>query len=109
MPEGHSWWRPDFAPRLAYENTGRNWYGNYPNWHRYNGRAFVLNYYYKGFYSVSVDTLDIIRNMPDPYAAMSHYEFFAELYALYYDIDDPKKNAIPQDIADWFENNIGRS
>jgi hypothetical protein len=38
---------------------------------------------------------------------MSHYEFFAELYALYYDLDDPKRPAIPQDVAQWLDGNIG--
>lgn len=106
LPEDHPWWQPGFAPRLAYENTGAKWYGNYPKWYKYNSRAFVLNYWYKCLCIVNTGTLDIITQMPDPYAAMSHTEFFAELYAVYYDLDDPCRHNIPPDIINWFEKNI---
>ena len=44
-----------------------------------------------------VDTaaLNLVAKMPDNYAAMSHYEFFAEMYVLYYDYDDPKRKPSP--------------
>ena len=38
---------------------------------------------------------------------MSHYEFFAELYALFYDTDDPQRQAIPADVAAGLDANIG--
>ena len=49
-----------------------------------------------------------VAKMPDKYAAMSHYEFFAETYALYYDYDDPKRRVIPAAIAECFDDNIGK-
>jgi hypothetical protein len=39
---------------------------------------------------------------------MSPLEFFAELYALYYDLDDPKRSAIPADVGKWLEKNVGQ-
>jgi hypothetical protein len=39
---------------------------------------------------------------------MSYWEFFAEIYALYYDYDDPKRKAIPKTVAKWLEENIGK-
>ncbi len=45
--------------------------------------------------------------MPRDYASMSHFEFFAELYALYYDEDDPLRGNIPGNIAQWFDQHIG--
>ena len=38
---------------------------------------------------------------------MSQYEFFAELYALYFDLDDPKRSVIPANVASWLTTNIG--
>jgi hypothetical protein len=38
---------------------------------------------------------------------MSHFEFFAEVYALYYDLDDPQRPAIPADVAQWLDDHIG--
>ena len=57
-----------------------------------------------------VDTaaLNLVAKMPDNHAAMSHYEFFAEMYALYYDYDDPKRKAIPATVAKWLDENIGK-
>jgi hypothetical protein len=72
------------------------------------GRAFALNYWYAAFMVVDTATLDLVAKMPDNYAAMSHYEFFAELYALYYDYDDPKRKVIPPAIAKWFDTHIGK-
>jgi hypothetical protein len=40
---------------------------------------------------------------------MSHYEFFAEMYALYYDYDDPKRKAIPAAVAKWMDENIAKA
>jgi|GEM_PF-6044137 len=48
-----------------------------------------------------VDTaaLNLVAKMFDNHAAMSHYEFFAEMYALYYDYDDRKRKATPAAVA----------
>ena len=59
--------------------------------------------------TVNESTLDFVDKMPDKYAAMSPFEFFAELYALHYDKDDPKRKNIPKDVAAWMNENIGRA
>jgi CpXC motif protein len=107
LPSGHPWYGPTFGPRLASEQTQANWYEHFRTWYRSNNHAFFLNYWYKTFLAVDVAALDLVEQMPSSYASMSHYEFFAELYALYYDLDDPKRPAIPQDVAQWLDGNIG--
>jgi CpXC protein len=107
LPLGHQWYASNFGPRLAFEKTGSNWFKNNANWYRANGKAFFLNYWYKTLVVVDISTLDMVAKMPSSYASMSHYEFFAELYALYYDLDDPKRTVIPSDVAKWIDANIG--
>jgi hypothetical protein len=107
VPAGHAWWRADFGPRLAYERTGSNWYQNHPRWYRHDGRAFFLNYWYKTLCVVDETTLALVARMPSSYAAMSPFEFFAELYALYHDLDDPLRGALPAEVIQWFENVVG--
>ena len=107
LPQGHPWHGATFAPRLAFEKTGKNWYLNFQTWHRVNGKAFYLNFWYQTFLVVDATTLELVGHMPDPYASMSHYEFFAELYALHYDRDDPSRTVIPADVAQWIDTNIG--
>lgn len=107
-PASHPWWKQDFGPRLAYEKTGPNWFENYQTWHRSGGRAFFLNYWYGSLMVVDEVTLNLVASMPDSYAAMSHFEFFAELYSLYYDYDDPKRSVVPLDVAAWLDSNIGK-
>jgi len=34
--------------------------------------------------------------------------FLAEMYALYYDYDDPKRKAIPATVRKWMDDNIGK-
>ncbi|WP_428408853.1 CpXC domain-containing protein [Hyphococcus sp.] len=105
-PTGHPWWKATFGPRLAYEKTGSYWYNNFQNWHVKSGYAFYLNYWYQTFMAVKTDALKLIAKMPSSYAAMSHYEFFAELYALYFDHDDPRRKHLPDEVVQWFQNHI---
>ncbi len=107
LSAGHPWYRTDFGPRLAFEATGANWFQNYQTWFTRNGKAFFLNYWYQTLMAVNTDTLRLVAAMPDPYAAMSHYEFFAELYALHYDADDPLRPSIPPDVSQWLNDHIG--
>lgn len=106
-PPGHAWWRADFGPRLAYANTGAHWFTNHRRWYRHGGKAFFLNFYYRAFMSVDDACLQLVAQMPSDYAAMSHFEFFAELYALHHDLNDPKRPAIPPDVLAWLDGNLG--
>lgn len=107
VPPGHPWHADDFGPRLAFERSESKWYRTYPQWYRANGKAFFLNYWYATLVAVDESTLDLVAQLPDDYAAMSHFEFFAELYALYYDPDDPRWNVVPQEVRDWFDQHAG--
>ena len=107
LPDGHAWYREDFGPRLACENSLKDWYKSHAKWHRAHGKAFFVNYFYGNFMAVDVQTVALIDLMPDAYAAMSDSEFFAELYALYYDLDDPKRPAIPADVMSWLDPTLG--
>ena len=105
----HAWWAKNFGPRLAFEKSGKeDWFNNFNTWHRVGSLAFALNYWYAEFMVVDVSALAIVSKLPDAYAAMSHFEFFAELYALYYDVDDPKRKLIPAEVGKWLDANIGK-
>lgn len=107
VPSNHPWYTSDFAPRLACEQTGAYWYNNNQKWYRANGRAFFLNYYYRTFTVVNESALDLVEQMPSSYAAMSPFEFFAELYAVFYNLNNPDWGNIPQNLRDWLWDNIG--
>jgi hypothetical protein len=96
-----------FAARKVYDCTPGDWFRAFKSWHTYKDKAFFLNYYYDRLYVVNKNTLGLIGKMPDNYAAMSHEEFFAELYALYYDKDDPKRKVIPPHVMQWMKSNLG--
>ncbi len=106
-PAGHPWYRSNFGPRLAFERSGAYWFQNYVTWYRRGQRAFFMNFWYRTFMAVDTKTLELVAKMPDAYASMSHFEFFAELYALYYDLDDPKRSVIPANVSKWIATNLG--
>jgi hypothetical protein len=109
-PEGHPWRREDLAARQAYERSDSNWYLHHPTWYRANGKAFFVNFYYSELMVVDEATSKFIsRVMPSPYAAMSPLEFFAELYALYHDPRDPRRQLLPDDVSQWLADNVGAS
>ncbi len=106
----HPWRGANFGLRLAAEGSQAKWYDSNQDWYCINGRAFFLNYWYCMFMVSNTATLDFINNsMPDKYAAMSHLEFFAELYALYYDLNDPQRPNISNQVMQWLEQNVGRA
>lgn len=109
LPAGHPWNGANFGPRLAFEHTGPNWYRNNDKWLRVEKKAFFMNFWYQTFLVVDEKALELIKKMPDNYAAMSHYEFFAELYALYYDLNDPKRKNIPESAMRWLDEHIGKA
>ncbi len=107
-PAGHPWNRADFNPRMALQRTGGNWFMNNSAWLLHQGSRFAANFWYATLMVVRDDTLAFVNSkMPDNYAAMSPLEFFAELYALYFDLDDPQRKNIPRVVAAWMEKNIG--
>lgn len=103
VPRGHPWWGDGFAPREAVERTGGYWFENFAQWRQVGDRRFALNYWYPGFMVLSEAAVQLVADMPDSYAAMSPFEFFAELYGLHFDGDDPQRQAIPEDAREWFE------
>ncbi len=109
-PAGSPWRGADFGPRLAYERSGRDWYANNANWYRANGKAFAFNFWYGMLMCVNEATLELVNGqMPDSYAAMSPAEFFAEIYALFYDLNDPQRKNIPADVMAWMKAKLGKA
>lgn len=107
-PAGSPWRERGFGPRLAFEQSGENWYEHHAGWYRAGQRAFALNFWYGTLMCVSTSTLDFIaERMPDNYSAMSPAEFFAELYAVVYDMDDPRRNKLPADVLAFFADKLG--
>lgn len=108
VPSNHPWNASNFGPRLACERTGDPLWDNYHQWYRANGLAFYRDYDYGYVTVVKESTLDFVeQNMPSSYALRSAFEFFAELYALFYDLDDSLWENIPQNLRDWLWDNIG--
>jgi hypothetical protein len=105
VPADDPWNQKDFGPRLAYEQSQSAWYRYNKTWHRANGKAFFLNYWYRTFIAVDESVLALVAQMPSDYAAMSHFEFFAELYALYHDVDNPSRAQISAEMATWLAQN----
>lgn len=105
----HPWYTAFFRPRLVFNASDppgdKYWFQNSWKWKRYNGYAFAFNFYYKKLMAVSVSTIKLIKKIEKPYASMSSKEFFAELYELYYDLDDDR-SAIPEDVKDWMDTNL---
>ncbi len=107
-PAGSPWREKTFGPRLAFELSGDSWYEHHDRWYRAGSRAFAFNFWYGTLMCVSTTTLDFIaEKMPDAYAAMSPGEFFAEVYAVVYDLDDPKRKKMPADVMKFFDEKLG--
>ncbi|MEP3388400.1 MAG: CpXC domain-containing protein [Reichenbachiella sp.] len=120
LSSSHPWNTANLVARLAYENTQNIsgscdinyhdcWFANYSNWHGHHGKAFFINYYYQVLMSVDITTLDMVSRMPSDYAIMSPEEFFAELYTVFHDKDDPEREYLPRDVVDWLIQNLGDS
>lgn len=108
VPSNHPWYASNYRPRLACEQTGNPHWDNYRKWYLANGLAFYIDYYFKIFTVVNASTLDFVeQNMPSSYALRSALEFFAELYAVFYDLNDSCWGYIPQNLRDWLWDNIG--
>lgn len=106
-PAGSPWRDKSFGPRLAFEQSGENWYDKHGQWYRSGNRAFAFNFWYGTLLCVSTTTLDFIdEKMPDAYAAMSPGEFFAELYAVVYDHDDPRRKKLPAAVMKFFDEQL---
>jgi hypothetical protein len=108
-PQSHPCNQPEFGPRLALEGSSdpvqnRYWYDCYKTWYRHGRLRFCCNFWYAQLMAVSADTLGIVTRMNSSYAAMSPPEFFAEMYAAYYDSNPARRKAFPADVHDWFSN-----
>jgi len=108
-PSGSPWRVAGFGPRLAFEQSGDSWYEKNSQWYRAGGKAFAFNFWYGTLMCVSEATLGFINTrMPDAYAAMSPGEFFAEIYALFYDPGNPKRKNLPADVMKWLDRELGQ-
>ncbi|MBL8671792.1 MAG: hypothetical protein JNK11_14135, partial [Alphaproteobacteria bacterium] len=107
LPAEHPWHADGFGPRLAFERTGARWYRSTQTWLRSGGRAFFYNFYYGRLMAVDERTLDMIDDcLPSRYAAMSPAEFFAEVYAAYFDPHPDGRARLPADVRDWMAAHV---
>ncbi len=100
------WGRDGFGPRLALEQGGSPWWSEHARWFRTAGKAFFANPWYATLIAVDEAALQLISRMPDAYAAMSHFEFFAELYAMHQDPANPRHRGMPRDVARWLSREL---
>lgn len=91
----------------AWKQSGSDWYEHCDEWFVAGGRRFFINFWYGTFMCVNDTTISLVGKMPSLYAAMSPAEFFAELYALWYDEDDPDRKLVPPAARTWFKKNVG--
>lgn len=107
-PSGHLWNSSQFGPRQAFQLTGDNWYNRCDQWYKFKTKRFFVNYYYVRLMVVDDAAVQLVATtMPDRYASMSPFEFFAELFAWYYDNQSPKRASIPDAVATWFLQKVG--
>lgn len=107
-PTNHLWNDHAFGPRSAFEKTGRHWWSRCDQWHLAAGKRFFVNYYYSRLMAIDDTAVSlIVEHMPNRYASMSPYEFFAEIFAWYYDGQSPRRDKIPAAISAWLVANIG--
>lgn len=98
------WYGRNFGPRLVYEGSPARWFLQSQLWYREEGRAFALNYWYGQPMVVHASTIElVVTAMPSLYALMSPQEFFAEIYALYYDLDDPLRARLPVSVIEGLD------
>jgi Mlc titration factor MtfA (ptsG expression regulator) len=85
------------------------WYELSHQWHTDNDLAFSYNYYYKNLMVANTKAIKLIRQLSRPYAAMSPKEFFAELYAEFYDKPTEMgiQSQLPAEVGQWLSENIG--
>jgi hypothetical protein len=116
--EGHPFNDPDYGPRRAYDRSTGKWWLNAKNWHtsEYQGEewAFAINYSYKHLMAIKVATiekhLESLHYYPDDkdgaYGFYSPWEFFAEIYRVYYDpcFDSKLHDKV---TLDWLHANLG--
>ena len=109
LPATHPWNSKKCIPQVVFKKSQKDkeWFYNYKHWYSFNGKAFFLNYYYQKLCVINASTLELVKGMPSEYAVMSPFEFFAELYALYYNPANPKRKNIPKDVVAWLNKNIG--
>ena len=106
-PSGHLWNDPAFGPRAAFNKTRSSWWETNQGWHAANGHRFFVNHYYNELMSLNEAAIALLPSMPSDYAAMSPFEFFAEMFAWFFDDKALKRSAIPQPVAQWFQSTIG--
>ncbi|MBO6556506.1 MAG: hypothetical protein JJ957_08405 [Pseudomonadales bacterium] len=117
LPASHPWNSQNLHARKAFDQCigpEDYWWKNYQSWYRSGNLAFSFNFYYKNDYyknlgplmCINVETIELIEKLPSNYAAMSPSEFFAELYAIYYDTERDI-SYLSSEITDWFAETLG--
>jgi hypothetical protein len=96
-------WFGDSVARRVHIQTGADWWKNAGQWvelpigSSQPTRLAMMNYTYSELAVLNISCRDFIRSgeIPEPYAMMSHREFFAEFYATWHDKDSKLKLSHP--------------
>jgi hypothetical protein len=97
-------WFGDSVARRVHIQTGADWWKNAGQWvelpigSSQPTRLAMMNYKYSELAVLNISCRDLVKSglIPEPYALMSHREFFAEFYATWHDADSKLKLAYPQ-------------
>lgn len=96
----------------AVQQSVSHWYGNYKNFQKKGSRYYFLNHWYHWPFHMGEKAFKIIPKTGENYSAMSHYEFFANCYAKFFEnpegVNDPKKwgGGLPDDVQSFFQQCI---
>ncbi len=111
LEEEAIWTAMPAAVRDAVAASPGGWFKNYPNWHTGPRGKYFLNYYY-GTPSYMGPTAEAVVRLTRPYAAMSHFELFADSYAEFFrdpaGYADPSKwgGALPAGVQGFFRAHV---
>jgi hypothetical protein len=97
----------NFLLRVCIASQGDNNYFRFAQWPGDGARVYFLNHYYAKPYSLSVATHNHLKQWGDSSAAFSDKEWFAEIYAAWYD-PAGNKPSFPAFVTSFFENVVDK-
>jgi hypothetical protein len=98
------WWFGDSIAREVHLHTGSNWWDHAGDWYSFTPsggtgeKLAFLNYRYRELMTLNVSCRKLVESgaLPNPFALMSHREFFAEFYATWHDEASKLKPIFPR-------------
>ena len=100
-------WNRNLGPRKAFDQSNTKWWENVLRWHHEGDWAYAYNYRYKNLMAVKLSVIAEFHGKLDDFAFYSQWEFFAELYRVAYDQNDPRRATLSQARIDRLYDMLG--